>query len=76
MSGDGKEPWRCDLWQRRTGWKLMGHKRKKTAAMNLIDRPFKSGVGHVQNINSGESWKRVRGSWFREVKPQPKASSI
>lgn len=44
---------------------FQGRRPTRTAAMNLVDRPWRRGSAFVKNTASGEYWQRVGVSWFR-----------
>jgi hypothetical protein len=41
------------------------HAATRQAAMNQADRAWRGCTIHLQQINTGESWQRNRGSWFK-----------
>lgn len=42
-----------------------GRSDRRSAAMNLVDRPYRYGFALIRNERTGEAWKRVKGSWFK-----------
>lgn len=57
---------------------FLGRRATRTAAMNLVDRPFRRGSAFVKNTSSGEYWQRRGVSWFRldhDSVPVPPAST-
>lgn len=43
--------------------KPIGRCTTRQAAMNLADKPWRSGLYVVQNTRTGEEWERRGGSW-------------
>lgn len=59
-------------WVCYQGGLLRGRGGTRQAAMNLVDRPFRSGNAMVRHSGTGETWVRRNGSWFLEHKHWPK----
>ena len=49
--------------------------RTRRAAMNTVDRPYRSGFATVRNTNTGEFRKRVYGSWVETFGAKDKAGA-
>lgn len=49
------------------GGSRVGSASSRQAAMNRVDRPWRSGLAAVRNERTGEEWERRRGSWFKIV---------
>ena len=61
-------PWRAELWRLGQGWQGAGAAvGTLKAAMNKVDRPYRTGRARAVNTNTGEEWGRRGGSWFRTV---------
>lgn len=47
-----------------------GREASRKAAMNLADKPYRSGGALVRNERSGKQWARRGGSWYK-LDPDP-----
>lgn len=56
-------------WVVRLGGSRIGAATTRQAAMNRVDRPWRSGTATVRNETTGEEWERRRGSWFKVAEP-------
>jgi hypothetical protein len=63
----GARLWHC--WQRGI---RQGSASTRQAAMNIVDRPFRSGNAMVRHERTGETWERRFGSWSRLQLTWPK----
>jgi hypothetical protein len=45
--------------------RCFGHRSTRTAAMHLVDKPYRFGTPIVRDLKTGEQWERRSGSWFK-----------